>query len=300
MRGENDLPAPGDKEESFGSSGAGLGGDSESGEAFEALFAKRESADPSTPATEARRHFLIRIGALAAVSGIGGFAISRAIADERSSGEPVGAKIRYGLFVDADRCARGCDACVRACNEEHGLEPEHGIATDPQWIRKVTLLDRRSGRISTLPLMCQHCEEPPCVDVCPTGASFKRADGIVLVDKHICIGCRYCVMACPFQARSFVHEEVTDPKPWSPRGKGTVESCNFCVHRLDASKESEGSASRARPACVEACDTRGYRALVFGDLNDPLDPVARAIAERGGQGLRPDLALDTKVLYRGV
>ena len=305
MKGENDLPAPADKGESSDSSGAGSGVGSGNGDAFKALFAKRDIADPSTRSTEARRHFLMRIGALAAASGIGGFGILRARADERPLGEPVSADIRYGLFVDADLCARHCDACVRACNEEHGLEVGHDIATDPQWIRKVTLRDRRSGRISTLPLMCQHCEDPPCVDVCPTGASFKRADGIVLVDKHICIGCRYCVMACPFQARAFVHEEVTEPKPWSPRGKGTVESCNFCVHRLDASKgsrepSSRGSLSEARPACVEACDMKGYRALVFGDLNDPLSPVARALAAKGGQGLRPDLALDTKVLYRGV
>jgi tetrathionate reductase subunit B len=79
--------------------------------------------------------------------------------------------------------------------------------------------------------MCQHCEIPPCVDVCPTGASFKRADGIVLVDKHICIGCRYCMMACPYKARSFIHEDLQDQLPHAPRGKGTVESCTLCVHR---------------------------------------------------------------------
>ena len=76
-------------------------------------------------------------------------------------------------------------------------------------------------------MMCQHCEQPPCVDVCPTGASFKRADGIVLVDKHICIGCRYCMMACPYKARSFVHEALDDQMPDAPRGKGTVESCTL-------------------------------------------------------------------------
>ena len=77
-------------------------------------------------------------------------------------------------------------------------------ATDAQWIRKVTIKDRQTGYVQSLPLMCQHCEEPPCVDVCPTGASFKRADGIVLVDRHICIGCRYCMMACPYKG-AFVY-----------------------------------------------------------------------------------------------
>ncbi|MBF2760662.1 MAG: 4Fe-4S dicluster domain-containing protein [Ectothiorhodospiraceae bacterium AqS1] len=317
MKGENALRASAvDKGESSGSGssrpeGADARARSRHRAAFDALPASPGLADPSpvdpdpsARARQARRDFLLRIGALvAASSGIGASAIPRALAEERGiddalSAEPVDAEIRYGLFVDADRCAIDCDACVRACNEEHGLEPKHGIATDPKWIIKVTLRDRSSGRISTLPLMCQHCEEPPCVDVCPTGASFKRADGIVLVDKHICIGCRYCVMACPFQARSFVHEEVGDPKPWSPRGKGTVESCNFCVHRLDAARA--GASSESRPACVEACAEKGHRALVFGDLNDPLSPVALALAERGGRGLRPDLALDTKVFYRGV
>ena len=160
------------------------------------------------------------------------------------------------MLVDSTKCARDCDACVRACDDEHGLEPVHGPATDPRWIHKVTLRDRTSGRISTLALMCQHCADPPCVDVCPTGASFRRADGIVLVDKHTCIGCRYCVMACPFQARAFVHEAVGNPRPWSPRGKGTVESCNLCVHRVDAAQGRD-------PACVEACAGAGHRALVF-------------------------------------
>ena len=98
------------------------------------------------------------------------------------------------------------------------------------------------------------------MDVCPTGASFKRADGIVLVDKHICIGCRYCMMACPYKARSFVHEDTTDQKPYAPRGKGTVESCTLCVHRVDAGRI---------PACVEACSKDGNMAMVFGDLKDP-------------------------------
>ena len=109
-------------------------------------------------------------------------------------------------------------------------------------------------------MMCQHCAEPPCVDVCPTGASFKRADGIVLVDRHSCIGCRYCMMACPYKARSFVHEPLTDQKPDVPRGKGCVEGCTLCVHRIDKGEQ---------PACVEACAKAGHNAMLFGDLNDP-------------------------------
>ena len=243
----------------------------------------------------ARRRFLVRAGIAAGasiVSGLAAVPLARALRP-REPHEPVSREVRYGMLVDSTKCARDCDACVRACDDEHGLEPVHGPATDPRWIHKVTLRDRTSGRISTLPLMCQHCADPPCVDVCPTGASFRRADGIVLVDKHTCIGCRYCVMACPFQARAFVHEAVGNPRPWSPRGKGTVESCNLCVHRVDAARGRD-------PACVEACAGTGHRALVFGDLNDPRSAVSQALASGPGAELRPDLGLDTGVRYRGV
>jgi molybdopterin-containing oxidoreductase family iron-sulfur binding subunit len=138
--------------------------------------------------------------------------------------------------------------------------------------------------------MCQHCEQPPCVDVCPTGASFKRADGIVLVDKHICIGCRYCMMACPFKARSFVHEEHDDQRPHSPRGKGTVEGCTLCVHRIDAG---------GQPACVEACAKTGG-AMVFGDLNDPESAISKALRQLPTMQLRADLGVQPGVRYANL
>ena len=258
------------------------------------------SGAPENPGSTARRRFLLRVGAVAGAALAPGLAVvplARA-RRTREPHEPVSGDVRYGMLVDAGRCARDCDACVRACDDEHGLAPAHGPATDPRWIHKVTLRDRRTGRVTSLPLLCQHCADPPCVDVCPTGASFKRADGIVLVDKHTCIGCRYCVMACPFQARAFVHEAVENPRPWSPRGKGTVESCNFCVHRVDAGGDADGGA-RA-PACVEACAAAGRHALVFGDLNDPESPVSKALARGPSAQLRPDLGLDTGVRYRDV
>ncbi len=203
-------------------------------------------------------------------------------------GAPVTSKVRWGLLIDVNLCSEGCDKCVQACNQENGLG-EATRPTDVQWIRKVELKDRNSGRKASAPVMCQHCAEPPCVDVCPTGASFKRADGIVLVDRHTCIGCRYCMMACPYKARSFVHEALTTQKPEVPRGKGCVESCTLCVHKID---RGDGTT-----ACAEACPTK---AIVFGDLNDPQSDISRRIAEIQTTQLRADLRLNTGVRYKGL
>lgn len=203
--------------------------------------------------------------------------------------QAVSNKNRWGLLIDTNKCNDGCTECVTACNDEHGLRPIHGNLTDAQWIRKVTLKNKSTGHVINMPMMCQHCEHPPCVDVCPTGASFKREDGIVLVDKHICIGCRYCMMACPYKARSFIHEVHTDQLPVAPRGKGTVESCTLCVHKVD---NGDGST-----ACSEACPEK---AISFGDLNDPASIISKELAKHGGRQLRAELALNTGIRYQGL
>jgi len=213
------------------------------------------------------------------------------LAEAKPDADPVTSIIRWGLLVDTNRCASNCTACVDACRDEHGWTGHDRPRSDAQWIRKVELRDPATGREVSLPMMCQHCAKPPCVDVCPTGASFKRADGIVLVDKHICIGCRYCMLACPYKARSFIHEELSHQKPYSPRGKGTVEGCTLCVHRIDVGQE---------PACVEACTADGRGALLFGDLNDPKSAIYQALAEHPSTQVRADLNLDLGVRYRGL
>jgi len=205
----------------------------------------------------------------------------------RSPEEAASVLQRWGLLIDVEKCS-DCDACVGACRDENGWAGHGRPATDAQWIRKASLRDRGTGLVQTLPLMCQHCEHPPCVDVCPTGASFKRADGIVLVDKHICIGCRYCMMACPYKGRSFVHETLEGQQPDAPRGKGTAEACTLCVHRIDAGRI---------PACVEACAARGGAAMVFGDLNDASSAIVKAMAVHRSATIRPDLGLDPAVHY---
>ncbi len=210
-------------------------------------------------------------------------------AQAKSADIPVDGTHRWGLLVDSTKCADDCDDCVTACNKEHGLREIHGPETDSQWIRKVTLKNKTTKHTANIMVMCQHCENAPCVDVCPTGASFKRKDGITLVDKHICIGCRYCMMACPYKARNFIHEKLTDQLPTAPRGKGTVEACTFCVHKVDKGE--------ATTACVDSCS---YGALVFGDLNDKDSNISKQLAAKGGRQLRSELGLKTGVHYQGL
>ena len=237
-----------------------------------------------------RRKFLGKASAIFA-----GLAIAPGIllldsAHGRPVGEAASGKVRWGMLIDTNQCVDGCNDCVAACNQENGL-PAATRPTDAQWIRKVELKQPSTGRQVSLPMMCQHCEHPPCVDVCPTTASFRRADGIVLVDKHRCIGCRYCMMACPYKARSFVHEPVTDQNPEVPRGKGTVESCTLCVHRIDRGEQ---------PACVEACAKAGRRAILFGDLNDPNSEISLRIRAVATTQVRADLMLNTGIRYEGL
>lgn len=245
----------------------------------------------STPAGNAgRRNFLAGAGAVAGLM-LAPCVNLVELAGARPPDQPASTENRWGLLVDAEKCLSGCDACVKACGKENGFYSTGHPETDPQWIRKVEITDMKSGRSATLPMMCQHCANAPCVDVCPTGASFRRADGIVLVDKHICIGCRYCMMACPYKARSFIHEEQHDQKPDVPRGKGVVESCTLCVHHVDRDQQ---------PACVEACADIGTKAIIFGDWNDPGSEISKRIVARAAIHVRADLGTNTGVLYQGA
>ncbi|MBF0588070.1 MAG: 4Fe-4S dicluster domain-containing protein [Magnetococcales bacterium] len=203
---------------------------------------------------------------------------------------------RWAMLIDVNKCASDCTACTSACRTENNV-PMFGDPTrDIHWIRKVELKDKSGRRPSvSLPVLCNHCEEPPCVHVCPTEASFVRKDGIVLVDKHRCIGCRYCMIACPYKARSLVYHKTKLPEGGNPdvpiRGSGVVEKCTFCVHRVDDGK---------LPACVEACNREGHGAMLFGDLNDPESEIAKRIKSVPTTTVRKDLGLEPHVHYQGL
>ncbi|MEW6293509.1 MAG: sulfate reduction electron transfer complex DsrMKJOP subunit DsrO [Pseudomonadota bacterium] len=246
----------------------------------------------SQPQDKSRRNF---VGTAAvAGAGLGTLALAPGlhliqVSEANTPSQGASGKVRWGMLIDTTKCASGCDACVKACNTENGInETLKDARQGSQWIRKIDLKNPKTGQEHSLPMLCQHCAHPPCVDVCPTGASMKRADGIVLVDRHTCIGCRYCMLACPYKARSLVHLPLTNQNPEVPRGQGCVESCTFCVQRVDKG---------LKPACVESCPEG---AMLFGDLNDPASEIAQRIANEKTTQVRGDLKLNLGVRYQGI
>jgi len=193
-----------------------------------------------------------------------------------------------------------------ACKQEHFLPP--GIF----WGRVVVGEQGKfpAVRKLTYPVLCNHCEEAPCVDVCPTGASTKRADGVVVIDYDKCVGCRYCVMACPYQQRTFYSNEKREYFPGQgfteleiigkelyPLQRGTVVKCNFCKERLDSGQRRKlepGKDREATPACVNACPAK---ARFFGDINDPTSEVSKLIAEKKATPLGPEFGTSPSVFY---
>jgi Fe-S-cluster-containing dehydrogenase component len=194
------------------------------------------------------------------------------------------------MVIDLKRCI-GCYTCVVACKTEHVL---------PRGIFWGRLLQWELGKYPEatrrwLPMLCMNCKDPACLKVCPTGATEQRADGIVTVDANKCFGCRYCMMACPYQARRFISKtngyfSEFGLTPFERLGleshqTGVVEKCNFCVDRVEKGQQ---------PACVLHCVTK---ARYFGDLDDPNSEVSKLIAKRSGFQLRPECGTNPSVYY---
>jgi len=188
---------------------------------------------------------------------------------------------KLGLVIDLDTCV-GCHACAINCKQWNSggvaapltdIDP-YGAAPDGVWFNRIHAFEvgeGESGRTVYFPRSCLHCETPACVTVCPTGASYKRAeDGIVLVDEDKCIGCKLCSWACPYGAREY---DVTE---------GVMKKCTLCVDRIynDNLPEAE-----REPACVSTCPASARH---FGDLGDPASAVSRLVVERGGVALMPE------------
>ncbi|MFC1671146.1 4Fe-4S dicluster domain-containing protein [Spirochaetota bacterium] len=198
---------------------------------------------------------------------------------------------RYGMVIDLKKCI-GCTACVVACKSEHN---------SPTGVFNTTILEKEMGIYPNstrifLPVMCNHCEKPTCVDVCPTGASYQRDDGVVLVDYDKCTGCSACIEHCPYQVRSNVKDnrrlffdgKTAFERPVHDKIPNNVAAkCDLCYHKIDQGEE---------PACAAICMTE---ARIFGDLDDKDSKICRQIELHEGWTMLPDEETEPKVYYIG-
>ncbi len=199
----------------------------------------------------------------------------------------------WGMVFDLRRCI-GCNACAIACKQENTL---------PSGVFFTKTLTFTSGEYPNVkklyvPTICNHCEDPPCERVCPTGATYMRPDGIVMVEAQDCIGCGTCIVACPYDTRTILDEHHLQDglfgqghiTPFEMQGyvrftKGTTVKCTFCHERVDAGQD---------PACVATCPTE---ARIFGDIDDPNSAPSRLIRERNGRQPLPEKNTSPKVYY---
>lgn len=200
---------------------------------------------------------------------------------------------KYSMAIDIEKCI-GCGKCVEACSKENNVPADHFRTWIERYVVKTdgtVLISSPDGGINGfqndipdkdiekaffVPKLCNHCEDSPCTQVCPVGATFKTDDGVVVIDYDWCVGCRYCIQACPYGSRF-----------WNPI-RNTADKCTLCYHRI-----SKGLV----PACVEVCPVG---ARVFGDLNDPESPISKFKKDNAVMTLKPNLKTGAKVLYKGL
>jgi Fe-S-cluster-containing dehydrogenase component len=240
-----------------------------------------------------RRDFL-KLAALGAAVAAG----TRAINPVKASTDRPKGEHQWVMVIDQSKCI-GCGYCTLACRANNDVNPEI------EWNRvdQVNVLD---GKNVYLPRPCMHCEQAPCVEVCPVQATYYRPEGIVMMDYDRCIGCRYCEVACPYQARSFNWTAFKEANPAVPewgspeierRPRGVPEKCSFCFQRIDRGLElglTPGVDTVATPACVNICPVG---ARIFGDLNDPESEVSKWLQSNSSYRLRENLGTSPRVYY---
>jgi Fe-S-cluster-containing dehydrogenase component len=260
-----------------------------------------------------RREFL-KIAGLSALVGMGGkagFELLAPGAVEAALREvPLAAGKKWGMALDVLLLdEQVMDACIEACHNHNNVPNIGNPKEELKWIWKETYNHAFPGQENeylaeafkkkNFLLLCNHCTNPPCCRVCPTKATWKREDGIVMMDMHRCIGCRFCMAGCPYGARSFnwgdPRKAPKDLNPGFPtnselptRSMGVVEKCNFCAERL---------AKGLFPACVEAAAKLKPNALVFGDLDDAQSEVREALRKRYSVRRKPELGTGPNIFY---
>lgn len=223
---------------------------------------------------EERRGFLKAVMTLGSGAALAPLQTAEAAINEQPPRRPgIGGK-RYAMLIDLRKCI-GCQACTVSCSLEN-MPPLGQFRT----IVHQYEVQNASGTpdMLMLPRLCNHCDDPPCVPVCPVQATFQREDGIVLVDNKACVGCGYCVQACPYDARFLNHDTQT------------ADKCTFCEHRLEVG---------LLPACVESC-VGGAR--VIGDILDPDSEISVRMARHPDEirVLKPDMNTDPHIFYIGL
>ena len=209
---------------------------------------------------------------------------------------------RWGMVIDLNRCV-GCQTCTIACKQANDTPPE------VQWRRVIDIEQGRFPDVQRLFMVtgCQHCAEPPCVPVCPTGATRQREDGLVTMDYDVCIGCAYCAVSCPYDARTIVHEEQgyyrgaaltkQERATAHPERLGVAQKCTFCKEHVDdglAAGLVPGVDPAATPACSASCISQ---AIQFGDFNDPASHVSQLVKDSPSLQLNADLGTDPQIKY---
>jgi len=212
----------------------------------------------------------------------------------------------WGMVIDLDRCT-GCQACVMACKAENNVPAvgaqEADLGRIISWMH--VLSEESEERIRFLPRPCLQCDDPPCIKVCPVYATYRNPEGIVAQIYARCIGCRFCMAACPYNAKYFNWRRYQREAPGqnpdvSVRPKGVVEKCTFCHHRLQKARQRALAERRELapgdyvPACAQTCPSR---AIIFGDLSDDGSEVARLARSPRAFRLGEELGTKPKVIY---
>lgn len=220
---------------------------------------------------------------------------------------------RWAIAIDLDKCS-GCEACAVACAAENNLPPgdpqDAALGRLMRWLQMLPEFEGEYPHVtgSVTPMMCPQCQNPPCAYVCPVSATYTNPEGIVAQIYWRCVGCRYCVNACPYTLKWFNWKQPQWPGSLAEgtnpdvelRDKGVTEKCTFCHQRLQRARETARAEDRGLnpedyvPACVEACPARG---MIFGDLDDPDSEVSRLARNPRAFRYLEELGTNPKIVY---